>query len=229
MFLLLKPSAVGGRGEAPVGSLVLTGHGGGTENRGQLVMVLTGGTVAGEAELVERFRSTGEARFFEELYRLTRRRVFAVCLRIVSDPHLAEDLCHDAFVRAFQGFGGFEGTTFASWVCRIGVNLSLNELRHRAVVAEAARQPEPPVAPVVADRLLASREALERATAIIDGLEAHQRRVFLLRHVDELSHAEIVERTGWTGEQVRSFLQNARRNFRLAWEREPAREGSGRG
>jgi RNA polymerase sigma-70 factor (ECF subfamily) len=191
-------------------------------------MSLTRGLAdASEAELVERFRATRAPRFFDELYQRSRRRVFAVCLRIVGDAARAEDLCHDTFVRAFQGFDRFSGTTFAAWVCRIGVNLSLNEVRHRTVAARSERQHDPPVTPAGAERRLVSREALDRAAAIIEGLEPHQRRVFLLRHLDELSYGEIAERTGWTGEQVRSFLQNARRNFRIAWERWSAGEPRG--
>ena len=179
----------------------------------------TGIAAASEAELVERFRATGEDRCFEELYRRSRRRVFGVCLRIVGGVPEAEDLCHDAFLRAFEGFDRFEGTTFASWVCRIGINLSLNAVRHRAVAERAPREAEPSAVPASAERRLVSREALARAAAIIEGLEPRQRRVFLLRQLGELSYAEIAERTGWSGEEVRSFLQNARRNFRLAWER----------
>ncbi|HVS10739.1 MAG TPA: RNA polymerase sigma factor [Planctomycetota bacterium] len=198
----------------------------GLDNAGHHPAMLFGRRLesSSEAELVEHLRASGEVRYFEELYRRSRRRVLAVCLRIVGDPGRAEELCHDAFVRAFQSFDRFVGTTFVAWVCRIGVNLSLNEVRHRQVAERAAHEPEPSAAAAGAERRLVSREALALAMEIIDRLEPHQRRVFLLRHVDELSYAEIAERTGWSGEQVRSFLQNGRRNFRVAWERRAEEE-----
>jgi len=204
---------------AVVAECALTGGLRGSDNARHPFMPSTPGiAAASEEELVERFRATGEDCCFEELYRRSRRRVFGVCLRVVGDLSQAEDLCHDAFLRAFQGFGRFEGTTFASWVCRIGINLSLNALRRRSLAERAAREPEPAVVPASAERRLVSREALARAASIIEGLEPRQRRVFLLRHLDELSHAAIAARTGWSADEVRSFLQNARRNFRLAWE-----------
>jgi len=202
-----------------VSGVALTWDGPGVDNAGPSMPFGKPPPPASEAELVECFRATGEDRHFEELYRRSRRRVLGVCLRIVGDLACAEELCHDAFVRAYERFDRFEGTTFAAWVCRIGVNLSLNELRHRTVAERAAREPEPPPATAGGERRLVAREALDCAVEIVDRLESRQRRVFLLRHVDELSYAEIAERTGWSGDEVRSFLQNARRNFRLAWER----------
>ncbi|MDX1384059.1 MAG: sigma-70 family RNA polymerase sigma factor [Thermoanaerobaculia bacterium] len=171
-----------------------------------------------EADLVERFRRDRDRGCFDELYRRSRRRVFGCCLRVVGDLQRAEDLCHDAFVRAYERFDRFEGSAFTTWVCRIGINLSLNEVRHRRVVEQARRQvAPPPPRPCTAEARLLSREALSRASDIIEGLEPRQRKAFLLRHVDELSYDEIGQRTGWTTGQVRSYLQNARRNFRLAW------------
>lgn len=189
---------------------------------GRLAMTEQGALDPGrEAELVERYRATGDRRWFAELYRLTRRRVFAVCLRRVGDPARAEDLCHDAYVRAFEAFDRFQGTTFAAWVCRIAIHLALNELRNRSVRERAAREAipatTPAATPATAERAALSREAIERARGIVAGLDARQRRVFLLRHLDELSYDEIARRTGWSWDQVRSYLQNARRNFRLAW------------
>lgn len=177
-----------------------------------------------EAELVERFRESGERRWFAQLYQRTRRRVFVACLRRVREPSRAEDLCHDAFVRAFHGFERFEGTAFCAWVCRIAVNLALNDLRHREVAARLAPEAVAPGTEERPDRRAVAREQLGTALEILDRLESHQRRVFLLRHLDGLSYVEIAERTGYDRGQVRSYLQNARRNFRIEWDRRTQRE-----
>ena len=216
--------------EEAMNSFALTSGRGLADNAAHVLMPAPNGIATlSEAELVQRYRETGDERFFEALYRSTRRRVFGACWGIVRDPQSAEDLCHDAFVRAYQRFERFEGTTFASWVCRIGINLSLNEVRHRNVVARSAGRPTPPAAEPGAESRLISRDALDRAVKIIDELEPRQRRAFLLRHLDELSHAEIEERTGWKAGQIRSYLQNARRNFRIAWKRQAGQEDDGHG
>lgn len=185
-----------------------------------------------EEQLVERFRSSGDNRFFEELYRRSRRRVFGVCLRILDDIQWAEDVCHDAFVRAYDRFTSFEGVYFSAWVRRIATNLALNGLRHRSVVERTSAEIWTSTASGSAEERVVSAQQLDIAEDILERLEGHQRRVFLLRHLDDLSYEEIAAATGYSREQVRSYLQNARRNFRLEWERRTGRrEGAtdGRG
>jgi RNA polymerase sigma-70 factor (ECF subfamily) len=174
------------------------------------------------AELVERFRTTAAADCFAELYRRTRRRVFGVALRLVADPALAEEICHDAFLRAYEGFASLRGVEFSAWVCRIAENLALNARRHRAVVerarADLAKEPAAPGP----ERHLISRQEVEIAGAILASLRPEQRDVLLLRHLERLSHGEICAVTGHSPAEVRSHLQNARRNFAIHWRRRTA-------
>jgi RNA polymerase sigma-70 factor (ECF subfamily) len=171
-----------------------------------------------EDDLVRRLKATGDGRIFEELYRRSRRRVFGVCFRILGDAAAAEDACHDAFVRAYQCLDSLRGTSFTAWVRRIATNCSYDELRRRR--PEELTEAVP--GPVAGDQVEASaisRQELDRAIALIGSLEPHQRRVFLLRHLDCRSYGEIQHSTGFTAKQVKSYLQNARRNFHLAWQR----------
>jgi RNA polymerase sigma-70 factor (ECF subfamily) len=173
---------------------------------------------ATEAELVERFREHRDGSAFDALYRRCRREVFVVCLHFLRDPAWAEDACHDAFVQAFERFDSLRGERFEAWVRRIAANHCLNLLRRRAT----GRRVEPLAAPELeagasAHGRAAARQELKLAVELLASLAPHQRQVFLLRHVEGSSHEEIERRTGFTAEQVRSFLQNARRNFRLGW------------
>lgn len=171
-----------------------------------------------EGDLVERYRATRDDRLFEELYRRERRRVFAICRRFVRDDATAEDLCQEAFVRAYERFDTFEGTVFGSWVSGIAAHLSLNVLRSRRMVAE--KTPVQQVGSAAeAERLVIAREEIDLAFEILSSLSTDQRSALLLRHLDGLGHEEIASRIGCAEAAVRSILQNARRNFRIAWQR----------
>lgn len=171
-----------------------------------------------QQELVERFRSTGEKGWFAELYRRERRAVYVVCLKFLREPAAAEDVCHEAFVRAFERFDTLEGDNFSAWVRRIAANLSINRLRSAWRAAgepspqEAASDPSP-------ERRLAGRRELEAALDIVRSLGDEQRQAFVMFHLEGLSYREIAERTGRPREAVRSHLQNARRNFHLRWDK----------
>ena len=176
-------------------------------------------TTLDEEQLVQRFRETGDNACFEQLYRQARRSIFGVCLHFVRDPHQAEDLCHDVFITAYQRFSTLQGERFLPWVRRIARNLCLNRIRHERV----RERIDPAVAPTghapPADAVAITREQLELASSVIRSLPEEQRRVFLLFHTRELSYREISESTGFTLEQVRSYLQNSRRNFHLRYRR----------
>ena len=178
------------------------------------------------AELVARYRAAGDDAVFEELYRRTRRMAFGAALRVLGDAAAAEEICHDAFLRAYDRFASLRGAEFPSWVCRIATNLALN-LRRRWALAEraGAESADPPAAPGAEQRLI-SRQELAIAEEILAELKPEQRRVLLLRHLDGCSHRRIGAETGYSADQVRSYLQNARRNFALRWRQ---RTGGGGG
>lgn len=185
-----------------------------------------------EAELVDRYRETGEGRWFEELYRSNRRRVFGVCLKILRDSDGAQDACHEAFLRAFERFGTLRGDGFSSWVCRIAANHCYDRMRRvakgRDEGADELTEEDPSVAVATrvdpVEREAVARERLQLAVEIVRRLAPHQREVFLLKHLEGKSYHEIELRTGLAANEVRSYLQNARRNVRLAWERQESAE-----
>src|SRR3954447_3543206 len=71
--------------------------------------------------------SQGDRRAFERLYRANVDRVFSVCVRMVSDRGLAEELTQDVFVRAWEKLDQFRGeSAFSTWLHRLAVNVVLN-------------------------------------------------------------------------------------------------------
>ena len=66
---------------------------------------------------------------FELLYEQTRRLVFGVCLGIVKNPSVAEELTQETFVTVWQRSGEFRGNGYKTWVLTIAKNKSLNALK----------------------------------------------------------------------------------------------------
>ena len=82
-----------------------------------------------ETELV-REAQAGSDDAFERLYRKHGRRIYALCLRMVSDPDRAEELMQDAFVRAWNKIGSFQHkSAFGTWLHRLSVNVVLSDMR----------------------------------------------------------------------------------------------------
>ena len=174
--------------------------------------------VRGETQLVAQAKE-GDMNAFEKLYRAHVGRVYALCLRLVSDVDRADELTQDAFVRAWEKLGTFRGeSAFSSWLHRLTVNVVIEHRRSEA--RRAAREVALP------DRLTAdtaspsatpeNRIDLERALA---ALPEAARLVFVLHDVDGYQHQQIAEVTGVAVGTSKAQLHRARKLLREALRR----------
>jgi len=155
----------------------------------------------------------GDPRALEELVRRTHRRVYGLAYRLVRDPHEAEDVAQEAYLRMFQGLGGFrEEARFETWMHRIVTNTAFNQLRRRGRFGELVEDGALDVASAVrSEPSLADRDELERA---MERLPAGQRIVLVLKDVYGLSCREIGHELGIEEGAVKVRLHRARKRLR---------------
>lgn len=68
---------------------------------------------------------------WEEIVREHSARVYRLAYRLTGDPHEAEDLTQDVFVRVFRSLDRYRPGTFEGWLHRITTNLFLDRVRRR--------------------------------------------------------------------------------------------------
>src|SRR6267142_2472277 len=86
-----------------------------------------------EAEAIDRAKN-GDAEAFEALYGLHKRRVYSLCLRMVSNTSEAEDLTQEAFLQLYRKISTFRGeSAFSTWLHRLSVNVVLMHLRKKSL------------------------------------------------------------------------------------------------
>jgi RNA polymerase sigma-70 factor (ECF subfamily) len=160
-----------------------------------------------------------------------RRELLAHCYRMLASVDDAEDAVQDTYLRAWRGYGAFEGrSSVRTWLYQIATNVCLTALSHRGrrllpsglgAPSEdplAAESPAdvPWVQPVPDSMLdpatiVASRDSLRIALiATLQALPGKQRAVFLLRDVLAWSAADVAEVMGVSTAAVKSTLQRAR-------------------
>lgn len=169
------------------------------------------GDPAADRWLVGKARS-GDMDAFESLVRRHRTRVYRIALRIVGDPHDAQDVTQDVFIQAWAGLAGFlGGSAFTTWLYRITVNRALN---HRQRRRESDPLPEqgPPASSSPADEVIARERAIATTRAIA-ALPADQRAVFVLHQMEGLSYSEVAAILRLSEATVRGRLARARRTL----------------
>jgi RNA polymerase sigma-70 factor (ECF subfamily) len=130
-------------------------------------MAMIGDPQPSERALIGRAKA-GDVAAFERLYRTTVGRVYALCLRMTGDPHLAEELTQESYLIAWQKLAGFRGdSAFSTWLHRVAVNLVLSDRRRQSRRDEqSSGEPEASRAgAAAATRSPATTLDLERAIA----------------------------------------------------------------
>ncbi|MGN0817773.1 MAG: RNA polymerase sigma factor [Candidatus Coproplasma sp.] len=92
---------------------------------------------------------SGDTSAFDFIYENTHKALYFKILYYVRDKMYAEDIMHDAYLKALGAISSYEqNTDFVAWLCRIGKNLALNflEKRRREVSTEFAEPDEAEVA-----------------------------------------------------------------------------------
>ena len=175
-----------------------------------------------EAEAIDGARK-GDARSFEALYDLHKRRVYSLCLRMTGNVAEAEDLTQEAFLQLYRKVATFRGeSAFSTWLHRLSVNVVLMHLRRKSlpeVSLEQMLDPEPeeggPKKEIgTADLALKGaidRVNLERAIA---SLSPGYRTIFVLHDVEGYEHNEIAGMMGCSIGNSKSQLHKARLKLR---------------
>jgi len=164
-------------------------------------------------ENVEELRDfiDGDDRAFAKLVNRYKERIFLVVLRIVRNRDEAKDLAQDAFIKAYRNRQSFRAdSSFYTWVYRIAVNLSLNYItRNRERQADSLEDADSNNFAVDPDMTIEQEELRRRIDGAIRELPARQRTVFVLRHYEDKSHAEIAEMLGITEGAVKANYHQA--------------------
>ncbi|MBO0910524.1 MAG: RNA polymerase sigma factor [Acidobacteria bacterium] len=181
--------------------------------------------VSDELALVQRAKS-GEVEAFEELVRRYDRNVFRIAQHITQNREDAEDVVQDAFLKAYNNLGQFQGQSkFYTWLVRIAVNEALMKLRRRrpertVSLDEEVKTEDDSVPREVADwspnpeQQYTQAELRDILDRTIHGLPATFRTVFVLRDVEGLSTEETADALDLSVPAVKSRLLRARLQLR---------------
>jgi RNA polymerase sigma-70 factor (ECF subfamily) len=138
----------------------------------------------------------------------------------------AKDCVQQVFLKSITELGKYRVTYFKSWLYMVAKNHCLMKLRdkHPSVDIEKlhlAAQETPKQVHVDKDRMLAAMEDS------LQYLNEAQKSCVTLFYLEKKSYQEIADITGYTTLQVKSYIQNGKRNLRNLVEKK-MKEPSGK-
>lgn len=149
-----------------------------------------------------------------ELYHRTRGAVYAFALSLLKNPHDAEDVLHDCYVRIYAAAGQYrsQGKPLA-WMLTIARNLCLESLRQRGRTE--------PLPEADWSRWLEGKEGLSSEDRLLlaqcmQGLGDQERQIVALHAVAGFKHREIAQMLSLPLPTVLSKYRRAKRKLQAA-------------
>ena len=164
---------------------------------------------------------------WEDIVRMHSARVYRLAYRLTGNPHDAEDLTQEVFVRVFRSLSSYTPGTFEGWLHRITTNLFLDwarrkqRIRFEGLADEMAHRlpgSEPTPAEAFDDTHLD-----DDVQAALKALPPEYRAAVVLCDIEGFSYEEIAATLGVKLGTVRSRIHRGRAQLRTALEhRRPA-------
>jgi len=166
----------------------------------------------------------GSTRDATVLYAEHASRVRGLIRRLVKDPHTAEDLVQETFLRAHRSLHTLEnGRSEWPWLATIAKRLCIDEWRWRDPSSEPLPEHDDlcSVGGSIGEDLADVVVAKERRLLLeqtLGSLHPRHRRLLVLKYIDGWRHQDIVVLEGTTSEALRAALMRARQSFRRQYE-----------
>ena len=192
-----------------------------------------------DAAAVERTLA-GEREAYRVLVERHSAYVYRLAYRMTGNPHDAEEVVQEAFLRAYQKLQQFAGNAnFATWIYRIAANYAIDRLRQRR--SEESRRENPsrladeenevdalsklPDATPSPERLAGSVQLAAKMKEALDALTPAERTAIVMRHWDGCGIEEIAAVLKSNSSAAKNTVFRAVQKLRLALQ--PFAEGRG--
>ena len=174
-----------------------------------------------DQELLERYYESRENDWLGILLQRYTLLLLGVCMKYLKEEEEARDCVQQIFVKVITELGKYRVVYFKSWIYTIARNHCLMKLRdqhgHPAELSDAmlaAWDDEPG-----SNRHWEKEQWLEWMGQSLEELGKEQKRCVILFYLQKRSYQDITTETGFTLMQVKSHIQNGKRNLKLLMEK----------
>ena len=182
-------------------------------------------TTYSDAELLQQFKKTADSKWLGWLFERYSLLVFGVCMKYLRNATDAQDATQHVFEKALGEVGKYEIPFFKSWIYSVAKNHCLMQIRSRNSKPGTTDEiPEQTSAELLTDQELKMKELLmeeqsHHLKAALHELNPEQRICVEMFYLEKSSYHEIETKTGFSFSQVKSHIQNGKRNLRIILEK----------
>ena len=175
-----------------------------------------------DTELLETFNSNHDNELLGVLLQRYTLLLFGVCMKYLKNEEEARDSVQQIFLKVIQELHKYKVEYFKSWLYMVAKNHCLMRLRDRqGKIPKELNESmiSTPVEETDMQYLLQNDRALDLMESALKELNADQQQCVTLFYLEKKSYQEITELTGHTMMQVKSHIQNGKRNLKILIEK----------
>lgn len=155
--------------------------------------------------------------------------LLGVCMKYLKDENEAKDCVQQIFLKVLTEVGKYKIDYFKSWLYMVAKNHCLMRLRDKgsknakelndnhAIATDTDRQ-----------ELLANEQTYDLLEEAIKELSEEQRQCVILFYLKKSSYHQISEKTGYNLMQVKSYIQNGKRNLKILLDKKMRQRSEGK-
>jgi len=174
-----------------------------------------------DEELARAYKRSRDTSYVGELYERYTHMVFLVCMKYVKVEEEAEDLSMQIFEKLMSDLGKYEVRAFKYWLHTVCKNHCLaflekkKKIRQQIEVIKEESESSDEIYPRALMELLDREESLNRLESAIAQLKEGQKDCVELFYLEKKSYQEVAHITGYSIKQVKSFIENGKRNLKI--------------
>lgn len=171
-------------------------------------------------EIILLYKRTGDISLIGQFYTRYTSLVYGVCLKYLKDRDEAKDATMQLFEKLIETLKNHEVENFKSWLYASARNHCLMHLRakkgkFKEEISDHLMENEFLLHPIEENEI---EEALTKLEECINRLMDGQQQCVRLFYLEEKCYKDIVNFTGFDMNQVKSFIQNGKRNLKICME-----------
>ncbi len=174
-----------------------------------------------DEELLEKYKSTGNSKYFGLLYNRYIPLLYGLCLKYLQHKSKSEDAVMQIFEDLLSKINNHEIKTFRTWIYSVAKNHCLQELRktEREIPVDFNN---PFMESGDIAHLLDEGEENEQWKVLqecMKRLPEVQQTCIHRFFIKQMSYADIVDITGYQIKSIKSYIQNGKRNLKICMEK----------
>ncbi|RPH31725.1 MAG: sigma-70 family RNA polymerase sigma factor [Bacteroidales bacterium] len=178
-----------------------------------------------DIELIYLYKDKGDKAMVGELYKRYTRFAFSICMKYLRDEEASKDAAMQVFEKLFDDLKRHQVTNFKSWLHTVLRNHCLHIIRDNAYKLAKEKEAVDSYENLVENQFHLYQDNDNGFEEKIDNLEmelcnlSHEQRSCIeLFYLKDKCYQEVAEITGYTMNQVKSHIQNGKRNLKISLE-----------